>query len=494
MTTPVIDTRKVLMLTNIEHGQSNVFLAAAQAILEADPSVEVHFATFRGLEGSVAEVSEYARGSTPGVRPIVYHEIQGLSYRQGLQNYTERHNIPARPGYFADSVSTPLSFSATKQAIRDFLPAFIPYTGEELGEIVASIIGIIKDVNADLVVLDPLMTAGLTTVWHLQVKYMVLSPNTIKDFAAAGQPRGEKFWKYPALFTGYSYPVPWHLIPLNVYFLFYMAYLWITSRHRKETTTHLKDKLGIDLKTAIDLQRSTPESPKIAVGFLPELDFEGILPNNILPCGPILRSALPIEESDPELGKWLAKGPTVYINLGSMCQIDEQQMIEMASAIKATIDRFQTSCKRPLQVLWKLKTHKGINTQNAKIVDILGKDIVADQVRIVDWVVSEPIAILRTGHVICSVHHGGANSFNEAVRVEMLGVGRLGSKNTKPRWTAKGLGQSLIDVIMGKDYEAMKKRAEDLARLCKDAGEGREVAAKFILEEMAAEDDLPVSV
>lgn len=52
----------------------------------------------------------------------------------------------------------------------------------------------------------------------------------------------------------------------------------------------------------------------------------------------------------------------------------------------------------------------------------------------------------------------------------------------------------MIDVIMGKDSETIKKRAEDLARLCKDAGEGREVAAKFILEEMEAKDDLPVSV
>ncbi|RSM12640.1 hypothetical protein CEP52_002412 [Fusarium oligoseptatum] len=513
-TTPVMSKRKVLMLTNVEHGQSNVFLATAQAILEADPSVEVHFATFGGLEGSVAEVSEHTRRSTPNARPIVYHEIQGISGRQGLQNYIERHSIPARPGYFPDSVSTPLSFSTTKRAIRDFLPAFIPYTGEELGEIVTSIIGIIKDVDADLVVLDPLLTAGLTAVWHLQVKYMVLSPNTIKDFAASEQPRGVRFWKYPALFTGYSYPVPWHLIPLNIYFLFYMAYLWITSRQRKEITAHLKDNLGIDLKTAIDLQRSRPEGLKIAVGFLPELDFEGILPNNILPCGPILRSALPIEESDPELGKWLAKGPTVYVNLGSMCQIDEQQMTEMASAIKTVIDKFWTSSKQPLQVLWKLKTHKDINTEkNAKIIDILGQDIVADQVRIVDWVFAEPISILQTGHIVCAVHHGGANSFNEAVitatpqvvlpqwtdcydfaqRVEMLGIGRLGSKRTKPRWTAKELGQSIMDVIMGKDSEAIKNKAQDLARLCRNAGEGRGVAAKFILEQIAAEDDLSVS-
>jgi hypothetical protein len=75
----------------------------------------------------------------------------------------------------------------------------------------------------------------------------------------------------------------------------------------------------------------------------------------------------------------------------------------------------------------------------------------------------------------------------------MLGVGRLGNRNTKPRWAAKDLSQSLIDVIMGKDSETIKKKAEDLARLCKDAGEGREVAAKFILEEVATKDDLSVS-
>ncbi|KAJ4198767.1 hypothetical protein NW767_008758 [Fusarium falciforme] len=308
-----------------------------------------------------------------------------------------------------------------------------------------------------------------------------------------------------------------------------MAYLWITSRQRKEITAHLRDSLGIHLKTAIDLQRSRPNDLKIAVGFLPELDFEGILPDNILPCGPILRSASPIEESHPELGKWLAQGPTVYINLGSMCQIDEQQMIEMACAIKKVIEDFQMSSKRPLQVLWKLKTHKGVNAQkSAKMMDILGQDIVKGKVRIVDWVVAEPISILQTGNVVCAVHHGGANSFNEAVmyatpslfriswtnfhstatpqvvlpqwtdcydfaqRVEMLGIGRLGNRKTKPRWTAKDLSQSLIDVIMGKDSETIKKKAEDLARLCRDAGEGREVAAKFILEEMAAKDDLLV--
>ncbi|KAJ4327378.1 hypothetical protein N0V84_002149 [Fusarium piperis] len=220
-----ISVHSVLMLTNLEHGQSNVFLATTPAIPKAEPSVEVHFATFGSLEGSIGVVSEHTRRPAPNARPIVYHEIQGISGRQGLQNYIERHSIPARTGYFPDSISTLLSFSTTKQAIQDILPAFVPYTDEESGEIVISIIDIIQHVNADLVVLDPPMMAGLTALWHLHVRYTVLSPNTIKDFAAFEQPRGVRFWKYPTLFTRYSYPVPWYLIPLNIYFLFYMAYL-----------------------------------------------------------------------------------------------------------------------------------------------------------------------------------------------------------------------------------------------------------------------------
>lgn len=75
----------------------------------------------------------------------------------------------------------------------------------------------------------------------------------------------------------------------------------------------------------------------------------------------------------------------------------------------------------------------------------------------------------------------------------MLGIGRLGSQKTKPRWTAGELGQSLTDVMMGKDSRAIKKKAERLAMVCRDAGEGREVAAKFILEEMSTETALPLS-
>ncbi|KAK7431023.1 hypothetical protein QQZ08_002553 [Neonectria magnoliae] len=413
--------KKVLMLTNIELGQSNVFLATAHALLHLNPHVKVHLATFGGLEESVASVSEHARKTTPRAQPIVYHRIQGMSMREGIQDYIERNKIPSRAGYyFPESFSVPLNFSVTKRALRDSIPIFVPYTGSQLVEIVSSLISIIQEVNADLVVVDALMTAGLTALEHLRVKYICLSPNTIKDFAASAQPRGESFWKYPALFSGYSYPVPLHLVPLNIYFLLYMTYIFISDPDKKETEQYLQDNLGLELRTPVDLLRNRPGDLKIVVGSLPELDFKGILPDHVLPCGPILRSAPPVSKLDPELGEWLAKGPTLYINLGSMCQVDEQQMTEMACAIRILSDEFRKkkqSPNRPLQVLWKLKANRDVKVleEGSKLRDAVGKEIEAGQVRIVDWAVAEPIAILKTGHVVCSVHHGGANSFNEAI-------------------------------------------------------------------------------
>jgi hypothetical protein len=36
-------------------------------------------------------------------------------------------------------------------------------------------------------------------------------------------------------------------------------------------------------------------------------------------------------------------------------------------------------------------------------------------VRIESWLKAEPGAIIESGHVICSVNHGGANSWNEGI-------------------------------------------------------------------------------
>lgn len=55
---------------------------------------------------------------------------------------------------------------------------------------------------------------------------------------------------------------------------------------------------------------------------------------NIIPCSPMIHPAAPVTSADPELAAWLARGPTVYINLGTHVLLDEDYAVEMALALK----------------------------------------------------------------------------------------------------------------------------------------------------------------
>ena len=222
-----------------------------------------------------------------------------------------------------------------------------------------------------------------------------------------------------SLFSGFQYPVPWYLTPLNVYYVLYTAKAFWADSHRHEVEQYLALYTGATLRTPVDLLLHRPPGLKILVSTLPELDFPLVIPPHVSPCGPIVRSAPAVLETDPELESWLAGAPTIYINLGSICMVTEDQAVELALALRTVLDSFrQEPSAPPLQILWKLKkcgTYTVLDTGD-RIYGILGTEIDADVVRIVDWITSEPVAILKTGHVACSIHHGGANSFNEAIR------------------------------------------------------------------------------
>jgi hypothetical protein len=57
-----------------------------------------------------------------------------------------------------------------------------------------------------------------------------------------------------------------------------------------------------------------------------------------------------------------------------------------------------------------------LGESNEKAEGILEKGIKEGRVRIETWLKAEPNALLGSGNVVASVHHGGANSYFEAVR------------------------------------------------------------------------------
>jgi hypothetical protein len=74
--------------------------------------------------------------------------------------------------------------------------------------------------------------------------------------------------------------------------------------------------------------------------------------------------------------------------------------------------------------------------------------------------------------------------YDFAHRAEFLGVGRWGSRKAAPQWAATELGSVLFDVMLGKQAGETKAKAAALAESIQRKGAGRQLAARYILEEL----------
>jgi hypothetical protein len=82
-----------------------------------------------------------------------------------------------------------------------------------------------------------------------------------------------------------------------------------------------------------------------------------------------------------------------------------------------------------VQVLWKIKKSGGMTISHAKMkgrfqqenaardsLEAITNEISSGRIKIVEWLTVNPLSILESGKIICSVYHGGSNSFHEALR------------------------------------------------------------------------------
>ncbi|KAK3329843.1 glycosyltransferase family 1 protein [Apodospora peruviana] len=480
--------KRVLLFTNSELGQANVVLATSHALLEL--GAEVHFASFSAIEDLVTAVSKEIR----------FHPIDGVDMktayprdevaRSGLEGKTPRFwNMP--------------------RVLRICLHTTMPWSGPEYVDIYRSVIAILQEVSPSIIAVDPAFSPAITACKHMGERFLILAPNTIKDFAISYQPARDVFFTYPCIASGLPFPLPWYYVLLNIYYVLLAIAICRWDRKSREVKRYIKDYTAGEMVSLEDLNRRPPPGVKYLVANLPEIEFAlKTIPPHIIPCGPITRPVTrPVTESDPHLARWLDRGPTVYINLGTHAKTTEATAIEMAKSLAflLRLARQRGGEKKEvdgsLQVLWKL-TRKG-DYGNDSIGMVL-RDV-QDAVRIVEWVAPEPSAVLAHRNVICAVHHGGANSFLEAVtaglpqivlpvwidcfdyanRAEVLEIGRWGNRTARPRCVATELGPVLVGVIFGPGAAKYKENAEALARLCgRDLEPGRIKAARTILAEI----------
>lgn len=260
----------------------------------------------------------------------------------------------------------------------------------------------------------------------------------------------------------------------------------------------------------------------------PESEYPCRVLSNVTPCGPILLPTASVGEVDPELDSWLQRGPTILINLGSMLRMDEEMTKKFATGLKTVLEQ-----KPEVQVLWKIRKSGGLpilsrgkkkvdcqqTNEKTDPLDILPDEVSSGRVKVLNWILVEPLALLQSGRIVCSVHHGGSNSFHEALRyddtllircltsltskstgvpqvilpwwldtidfanrVEWLGIGLHGTRKAAPSVNSGELSRALLKVL-GDNPDAirMQKIARELAEVTGRIG-GRKRACEKIIQ------------
>ncbi|EQB54532.1 hypothetical protein CGLO_05637 [Colletotrichum gloeosporioides Cg-14] len=303
------------MLTNSEYGQANIILATCYALMGGAPDVDIHLASFAPIKAAVTAASEVGMKAHPNANPIKFHGIHGTNYFTALlsPDVGGRRLLEITP-----------SFRTMPTVLRIVARAAMPYTGPEMALNCNELRRVIEDVEPDLTLVDNMFTSGLTMARHMGFKWMILSPNTLEDLAIPLQPRASFFWKYPC--------------------------------HARRARDYVTEKTGAKVFDQQEFGDPQPDL-KMLMASSPEFNLPVVLkPNNIMPCGPIMRPVPPVAQADPELHNWLARGPTVCINPGTLSWTSEDQAVEMAQAIRSLLAGWrETGEDGRLQVLWKLE-------------------------------------------------------------------------------------------------------------------------------------------
>jgi hypothetical protein len=215
------------------------------------------------------------------------------------------------------------------------------------------------------------------------------------------QPQSTSNTDHFSVGTDFPFPIPWRNIPENFYVamraIFSFEGMGDLAETKKCIASHgIENAFG-----PLNGDGTTWIMPTLAEASTPV----DPMPANVTCTTPIILSVKPAEEQDPELVQWLKSAPTVLVCLGSLFRYDSDRTAIMARAIQTMLEYTN------VQVLWKLPQPEYIEEAN-KILQTYVKE---DRVRVQRWLSVSPVSVLETGHIVASVHHGGANSHHEAL-------------------------------------------------------------------------------
>ncbi|VUC30699.1 unnamed protein product [Clonostachys rosea] len=474
----------VLFLTTEATGLSNVHLSAASSLLEHYPDVEVHYASFPKLAPKVSRISAAALETNPSAKAIQWHEIPGTAF---LSLYEKHWGN-------SEGMVTGVGTADYDKKVRDVVFSLAPWDVEEHWEMYTALGSLINDIDPAIVVLDNMLTPAVDLAANSDRQFLSLVPNGLLELIAAEQPRGAVAWKYPAAFTGYQFPLSWKDLAANLYITIRLGYHLVNSPILAAKRAFLAEK-GIN--NTIEISFVIKDVPVLASTLK-----EANVPMEYYPpylkfCGHVAMSPTPAAEQNPEIVSWLAQRPTILINLGSLFVYNQQRAQAMADALATLL------AETDFQVLWKFKK---LGDYGDEVFAGLEKYIENGRIRIETWLETEPAALLETGHIVLSVHHGGANTYHEAIHVanggnragvpqmilplwfdlfnfantaEYLGIGIWAGRSTTPEWVSESLAEGFRTALVGPTSVSLREKAQKLGEVARQY-DGRKIAADEI--------------
>ncbi|KXH42941.1 hypothetical protein CSIM01_01695 [Colletotrichum simmondsii] len=448
---PVIGKNNtVLFVANVEHGLSNVHVATVYSLLERHPEIIVHFASWPKIEPKIKRVSAHARIKSPSSRPAIFHQLPApkSSDASGFNFTPNWIRPPGIPGL---------------KGLNDDMAMFVSrWTGEDHLVIHNHVQKLIRDIDPAVVVLDMFHRPGVDATRGDNRLHAILSPNVLADVFGGAQPWLRGFWQFPA-------------------FAWAMLFNPELVEKRKFLASHgLEDP--ISFFTIHQPGNGVFISQDTAAASIPL----NSVPANVTTTGPIVISVASAAEQDLDLTLWLRRAPTVLVNLGSLFEYDADRAISMAGALEVVLRRTN------VQVLWKMNTYLDDKDWKPLVKEFLAND----RLRVSKWLTVDPAALLETGDIIASVHHGGANCYHEAIatgvphlilatwldlynyaaRVEQVGIGVWGNRKSAPSFSLDELSDALLRLVDG-GPESVTKR--DNARAVQQTlrRPGRDIAA-----------------
>lgn len=198
--------------------------------------------------------------------------------------------------------------------------------------------------------------------------------------------------------TGLDYPIPWKQFFRNAWAGIQMEqYIATQCPHTQALCTA---RSAAAYNWPLTLPNPRPNTLTLCVS-AEHFDYPMKLPPHIHQCGPILLPAKPV---DADLRAWLTRGNmrTVLVAFGTHFRMTQEGVDAISAALSAALE-----ARDDLQVLWKLVKHGNVRAPDMSRW--------GGRVKLVDWLENEPMDIMRTGRIAALVHHGGSNSYHEAL-------------------------------------------------------------------------------